>query len=346
MSNIDKKQRLLELEAILANNAKPVAESQSALNEIEEKELWRESGCKSFEQYYVKNAARFGFSTGEKRNYQRFVFHQFNKEFKESTGVPLPNESTGRVMKAHAKKIQDPIKKGKAFIDYIAKHPDGGDSKKVKDFFSENASEFGVVNEGNEFPVPDRIFNPLNRLFHYDLDVAASDINTKVTGKGNYFTIHDDGLVQDWSVNGKKTIWCNPPYGKGLVKWLWKAYETAHYGPLVCVLTFNTTETQWFQYCAKVADILFFPGRADLVGETGKHRFGYMLMLFHLRPLTPAQHAGLMDLGVFFPAQIPLVEVGWHHFDEMEMTEAEWIQKWGWKSRSGAVEELIPAWAA
>jgi hypothetical protein len=51
---------------------------------------------------------------------------------------------------------------------------------------------------------------PLHRAFQYDaefhftIDVAASPEDTKCT---RYYTIHDNGLTQDWS---GEVCWCNP----------------------------------------------------------------------------------------------------------------------------------------
>lgn len=66
---------------------------------------------------------------------------------------------------------------------------------------------------------PQKFFDELNEEFHFTLDAAASDTNTKCS---KYFTEENDGLTQDWS---GYVVFCNPPYGKSLPLWVEKCYQ-------------------------------------------------------------------------------------------------------------------------
>lgn len=66
---------------------------------------------------------------------------------------------------------------------------------------------------------PQAFFDKLNREFHFALDAAATPENTKCT---RYFTPEMDALSQSWNVDG--AVFCNPPYGRQLGKWVRKAY--------------------------------------------------------------------------------------------------------------------------
>ncbi len=72
----------------------------------------------------------------------------------------------------------------------------------------------------NEWATPQAFFNQLNEEFDFNLDPCATDENNKCD---NYFTEKDDGLKQSW--DGYR-VFCNPPYGKVLGKWVEKASKT------------------------------------------------------------------------------------------------------------------------
>lgn len=70
----------------------------------------------------------------------------------------------------------------------------------------------------DDWATPQWLFDELNKEFHFDLDVCASDLNHKCE---NYFTKEMNGLEQKWY----GVVWCNPPYGREISNWAKKAYE-------------------------------------------------------------------------------------------------------------------------
>ena len=66
----------------------------------------------------------------------------------------------------------------------------------------------------DQWATPQDFFDKLNDEFHFTLDVCADDTNHKCD---KYFTKEQDGLAQDW---GEKVVWCNPPYGREIGKWV------------------------------------------------------------------------------------------------------------------------------
>ena len=73
---------------------------------------------------------------------------------------------------------------------------------------------------------PQALFDELNAEFHFTLDVCALPENAKCKA---YYTPQDNGLVQPW-IYTKGAVWCNPPYGREIGKWVEKAYNSAKYG--------------------------------------------------------------------------------------------------------------------
>lgn len=101
---------------------------------------------------------------------------------------------------------------------------------------------------------PQRFFDELNKEFSFELDVCALEDNAKCE---KYFTPEIDGLKQEW--NG--TCWMNPPYGRGIGKWVKKAYESSLTGStVVCLLPARTDTRWWHDYCMK-GEIRLVKGR-------------------------------------------------------------------------------------
>ena len=99
---------------------------------------------------------------------------------------------------------------------------------------------------------PQDFFDRLNDEFHFNLDVCALPENAKCK---RYFTPEVDGLKQDWV----GTVWCNPPYGRQIAKWVKKAAES---DCTVVMLIPARTDTGWFHdYIYGKVEIRFLRGR-------------------------------------------------------------------------------------
>lgn len=110
---------------------------------------------------------------------------------------------------------------------------------------------------------PQSFFDSCDRIFHFTLDVCASPDNAKCA---RYFTAEDDGLKQEWT----GTCWCNPPYGRGIGKWMRKAWESSERGATVVCLVPARTDTKWWHKYAARGDVTFLRGRLKFgASETG-----------------------------------------------------------------------------
>ena len=94
----------------------------------------------------------------------------------------------------------------------------------------------------------------VKRLGIFDLD-PCSPINPPFVHANNNFTTLDDGLKKDWL--GR--VYLNPPYGRGMERWL----EKLKYHGNGIALIFARTETKcFFEHIWNDADaILFVKGR-------------------------------------------------------------------------------------
>ena len=123
---------------------------------------------------------------------------------------------------------------------------------------------------------PQDFFDRLDKEFGFDLDACALPENAKCP---RYYTPEQDGLSQPW----KGTVWCNPPYGRQIGRWVEKAGLSAAEGATVVMLLPARTDTRWFhQYIYGRAEVRFVPGRLEF-GES-KHSAPFPSMVCVFRP--------------------------------------------------------------
>lgn len=105
---------------------------------------------------------------------------------------------------------------------------------------------------------PQDFFDELNAEFNFTLDPCATRENAKCA---RFFTVEDDGLKQDWQ---GETVFCNPPYGREIGKWVKKCYEESKKpGTTVVMLIPARTDTSYFHdyIYGKAREIRFIRGR-------------------------------------------------------------------------------------
>ena len=102
---------------------------------------------------------------------------------------------------------------------------------------------------------PQWFFDELNAEFHFETDLCATAENAKCA---KFFTVEQDALQQEWT----GVYWMNPPYGRGLNRWMKKAYESAlnNGATIVCLLPARTNTAWWHDYCMK-GEIRFVRGK-------------------------------------------------------------------------------------
>lgn len=112
---------------------------------------------------------------------------------------------------------------------------------------------------------PQDFFNELNKEFNFVLDAAATE-NTKKCEL--CYTPGTDGLSQSWNRGG--AVFCNPPYGREIGKWVQKAYQEASGGQPIVLLIPARTDTSYFHnYIYGKAEIRFIRGRLHFTDEEG-----------------------------------------------------------------------------
>ena len=135
-----------------------------------------------------------------------------------------------------------------------------------------------------EWETPIEFFEKYDGIFHFDLDVCATEQNKKCKA---YFSKEQNGLIQKW--HGK--CWMNPPYGKEISKWMKKAFESVmnEDAELVCCLVPARTDTAWWHDYAMMGEITFIRGRLKFGGSKNGAPFPSAVVVFRNFKLEEAQ---------------------------------------------------------
>lgn len=126
----------------------------------------------------------------------------------------------------------------------------------------------------SEWETPQDLFDRLNEVYNFELDVCATSQNAKCA---KYFTKEIDGLKQEW----KGICWMNPPYGREIGKWVKKAYESSIKGTTVVCLIPSRTDTKWWHdYVLPYGKIEFLRGRLKFGGCKNSAPFPSAIVVF------------------------------------------------------------------
>lgn len=128
--------------------------------------------------------------------------------------------------------------------------------------------------ETDQWATPQDFFDRLDEKFRFTLDVCADRTNAKCI---QFFDEDDDGLSQDW---GRNICWMNPPYGRGIIHWMRKAYEASQQGATVVCLVPARTDTRWWWDYALKGDVVYIRGRLKFGDGTSSAPFPSALVIF------------------------------------------------------------------
>ena len=135
----------------------------------------------------------------------------------------------------------------------------------------------------DQWATPQAFFDKLNDEFHFTLDVAADETNHKCK---RYYDKSIDGLSQPWATHEREreravVVWCNPPYGREIGKWVEKAYTESLNGITVVMLLPARTDTKWFHnFIYGKAEIRFVRGRLKFGDSKNSAPFPSMVVVF------------------------------------------------------------------
>ena len=124
---------------------------------------------------------------------------------------------------------------------------------------------------------PQDFFEQLDKEFNFNLDPCSTHENAKCE---KHFTISENGLDQSWK--GYK-VFCNPPYGRELKKWVKKCYEESRNKEttVVMLIPARTDTTYFHDYIYnKAKEIRFIKGRLKFGDSKNPAPFPSMVVVF------------------------------------------------------------------
>jgi len=126
---------------------------------------------------------------------------------------------------------------------------------------------------------PDDFWRWLDGLFDFDGDMDR-DIGATLRF-WPYHTIKFDALERPWNTHEMSArFYCNPPYGRGVDKWLARGLEAAKAGATVVFLLPARTDTKWFHEYAPHAETWLLKGRLRFKGAPAPAPFPSMVLVF------------------------------------------------------------------
>lgn len=128
-----------------------------------------------------------------------------------------------------------------------------------------------------EWATPQEFFDKLDwRFGPFDLDPCAGPTNAKCA---NFFTEAEDGLAKNWE---GFTSFINPPYGRGIDKWIKKAYEESRKEEtkVVMLIPARTDTKYWHQYIMKADEVYFVKGRLKFGDSENSAPFPSAIVVF------------------------------------------------------------------
>lgn len=154
--------------------------------------------------------------------------------------------------------------------------------------------------KSDEWGTPLPLYDWLNNLFAFDIDVAAAPDNAKCL---KFLTKEDNALFQAWSYAAAEySIWCNPPYSK-VKDFINKAcMESLKHATSIVFLVPARTDTKWFHYALQFCtSVYLIEGRLkfDGNGSNSSAPFPSCLLVWgedKIKERKPAERLGIFPL--------------------------------------------------
>lgn len=128
----------------------------------------------------------------------------------------------------------------------------------------------------DNWATPQDLFDRLNDEFQFTLDPCADAENHKCA---RFFTREQDGLAQSWE---GETVFCNPPYGRELPKWIKKCHDEARHATVVMLIPARTDTRAFHDYIlyGEADEIRFVRGRLKFGGSKNAAPFPSAIVIY------------------------------------------------------------------
>ena len=123
----------------------------------------------------------------------------------------------------------------------------------MSDFYG--AGKAAMTSNRDDWETPQALFDALNEIYHFTLDPCSTHDNAKCA---KHYTAEEDGLSQSWE---GETVFCNPPYGRDIGKWVKKCANESEHAKIVMLIPARTDTAYFHDYIYHKANVEFLRGR-------------------------------------------------------------------------------------
>lgn len=123
----------------------------------------------------------------------------------------------------------------------------------TSNFFVAGAA--AMTSNKDDWETPQWLFDELDAIHHFTLDPCSTHENAKCE---KHYTVEDDGLARSWD---GETVFCNPPYGRGIGEWVRKCAEESAHAKVVMLIPARTDTAYFHDYIYHKAKVTFLRGR-------------------------------------------------------------------------------------
>ena len=117
------------------------------------------------------------------------------------------------------------------------------------------AGAAAMTSEKDDWETPQALFEELDAKYHFTLDPCSTHENAKCE---KHYTVEEDGLSRSWK---GETVFCNPPYGREIGKWVCKCAEESRHAKVVLLIPARTDTAYFHDYIYRKAKVDFLRGR-------------------------------------------------------------------------------------
>ena len=120
-----------------------------------------------------------------------------------------------------------------------------------------------------EWETPRWVMDLIREEFDLGLDVCASPQNAQCD---RFLTEKDDAIQEEWGGLAQgSAVWMNPPWGRGIGRFVERAREQAskHGLIVVCLLPSSTDTRWWCDHVMRSTQVRFIRGRLHFIREDG-----------------------------------------------------------------------------
>lgn len=104
--------------------------------------------------------------------------------------------------------------------------------------------------ERHDWETPDEVLELVRKVGRIGLDPCTTEANP-CDAETWFFPGQEDGLKADWCryvmFDGTEVVYVNPPYGRGIRRWIQKCCDESKRGAEIVALVPSRTDTAWFR---------------------------------------------------------------------------------------------------